>query len=544
MFIEKLENRNQFEIGKNYYYHFSCNYDTLAYMQIVSISDTRKTAVIQEICGGRPDGKPKRKKIYIYNGVEHIAAGNYSMAGIWSADMYDKTDLKNNLDINFMYESEMKADLQAVFFELPEEINAESVYTINVDICTKNLDAVYSFHGVNLAAITSFLNSKAAEIYNAVGLFCCGYELFENGVMIDAGCTIVGKTENDATNIIENIEIYVDPDKYAEILATIASEIFPAEVMEALAEIADDISNEAEAINRTKIEMTCNSNPDPDGPNSGKNDSAENESYSDYDENFNACSIISVTFGGDVSGAAEVPNRRPLTESEWRKLLEQKEIFENAARRERMQEIASQLVTAFENAHGDGVPLADGVTGYELLNVDDDGKIFDDLDCWAVDVGGLWHLDIYSFIDGDFDVYTGKTTFYEIPQNIIESAEPDPAQITFDDISVCEAEATEETVNSSNEFESVQPVEASAATGENDNDIITITESEWENICPDYKGTWQDYHGNHPEWLGNRVVMSGCINSNPAELGKLLIEGVHFVIKNTRKSVQNLHLRV
>ena len=65
-----------------------------------------------------------------------------------------------------------------------------------------------------------------------------------------------------------------------------------------------------------------------------------------------------------------------------------------------------------------------------------------------------------------------------------------------------------------------------------------------ENICPDYKGTWQDYHGDHPEWLGNRVVMSGCVSGNPAELGKLLIEGVHFVIENARKSVQNLHLRV
>jgi len=542
MFIEKLENRNQFEIGKNYYYHFSCNYDTLAFMQIVSISDTRKTAVIQEICGGRPDGKPKRKKIYTYNGVEHIAAGNYSMAGIWSADMFDKTDLKNNLDVNFMYESEMKADLQAVFSELPEEINAESVYTIDVDICAKNLDTVYSFHGVNLAAITSFLNSKAAQIYNSVGLFCCGYELFENGVMIDAGCTIAGKTENDATNIMGNIEIYVDPDKYAEILATIASEIFPVEVMEALAEIANDINNEAEAINRAKIEMTCNSNPDPDGPNGGKSDGGENESYSDFDENFNACNIISVTFGGDVSGAAEVPNRQPLTESEWQKLLEMKSDAENATRRERMQEIALQLVAAFKNAHG-GVPLADDVTGYELLNVDDDDNLLEDITTWWID-SDIGYLEIKDFIDGYFDDCTGKRFFLTIPQNNFEIAEPDPAQITLDDISVCEAEATAESVNSSNESESVQPAEASATTAENNNDIITITESEWENICPDYKGTWQDYHGDHPEWLGNRVVMSGCISGNPAELGKLLIEGVHFVIENTRKSVQNLHLRV
>ena len=548
MFIEKLENRNQFEIGKNYYYHFSCNYDTLAYMQIVSISDTRKTAVIQEICGGRPDGKPKRKKIYIYNGVEHIAAGNYSMAGIWSADMYDNTELKNNLDLDFMYKTEMKADLQAVFSELPEEINAESVYTIDIDIISKNSGVLYTFHGVNLAAATSFLAAKADDVYKAIGIFNCRYELFENGESIDDGYTVSGKTADDAAAIMENIERHFNiiPDnsemsKFAEILATIASEILPAEVVEELAAIADDIRNADELEQRARIAMTSNGfEPDPDdGP--GKPD-GENTTYSNFDESFKACNIISVTFGG-VSNAVEVPERKPLTESEWKKLLEQKEIFENATRRERMQEIALQLVTAFKNAHGDGVPLADGVTGYILENVDDDGNIFEDLECWTVDAGDCW-ISLDEFIDGTFDQFTGKTTFYEIPQNIIESDEPDPGQITFEDISVCEAEATEETVNSSNESESVQPVEASAETGENDSDIIIITESEWENICPDYKGKWLNYNNDRPEWIGRRVMMGGVVPQTIMDRGKLLIEGVHFVIENARKSVQNLHLRV
>lgn len=81
MYTENLENNTRFEIGRTYYYHFSCNYDSLSFMQIVSISDTRKTAMIQKLIGGKPDGKPVRKKINNYSGVESISAGNYSMAG-------------------------------------------------------------------------------------------------------------------------------------------------------------------------------------------------------------------------------------------------------------------------------------------------------------------------------------------------------------------------------------------------------------------------------------------------------------------------------
>ena len=63
------------------------------------------------------------------------------------------------------------------------------------------------------------------------------------------------------------------------------------------------------------------------------------------------------------------------------------------------------------------------------------------------------------------------------------------------------------------------------------NNIIKITQAKWESIHPDYKGTWQDYHGDHPEWKGKKVVMSACINDDPAALGGLLVEGVHFVIE-------------
>lgn len=62
--------------------------------------------------------------------------------------------------------------------------------------------------------------------------------------------------------------------------------------------------------------------------------------------------------------------------------------------------------------------------------------------------------------------------------------------------------------------------------------MITISKKEWDAIYADYKGVWMDYHGDKPEWKGYRVVMSGCINNDPTELGKLLVENVHFIIKN------------
>lgn len=60
--------------------------------------------------------------------------------------------------------------------------------------------------------------------------------------------------------------------------------------------------------------------------------------------------------------------------------------------------------------------------------------------------------------------------------------------------------------------------------------MIEISKKEWDSIDNDYKGEWHDYHNDHPEWIGKKVVMSGCISKDPSELGKLLIEGVHFVI--------------
>lgn len=61
--------------------------------------------------------------------------------------------------------------------------------------------------------------------------------------------------------------------------------------------------------------------------------------------------------------------------------------------------------------------------------------------------------------------------------------------------------------------------------------MIKISKAEFDKIGRDYKGIWEDYHGDHPEWKGRRVVMGGCITKDPNELGKLLIEGVHFLVE-------------
>lgn len=60
--------------------------------------------------------------------------------------------------------------------------------------------------------------------------------------------------------------------------------------------------------------------------------------------------------------------------------------------------------------------------------------------------------------------------------------------------------------------------------------LIEVSQEKWDSIGSDYKGTWQDYYDECPEWKGKKVVMSGCITEDPTELGKLLVEGVHFRI--------------
>lgn len=60
--------------------------------------------------------------------------------------------------------------------------------------------------------------------------------------------------------------------------------------------------------------------------------------------------------------------------------------------------------------------------------------------------------------------------------------------------------------------------------------MIQVKKKDWDKIPLDYKGIFQDYYNECPEWKGRKCVMSGCITNNPRELGMLFIEGVHFVI--------------
>ena len=60
--------------------------------------------------------------------------------------------------------------------------------------------------------------------------------------------------------------------------------------------------------------------------------------------------------------------------------------------------------------------------------------------------------------------------------------------------------------------------------------MLKVSQEQWNKIHSDYKGIYQDYHGDHPEWKGKKAVMSTCITNNPNEICSLLIEDVHFVL--------------
>lgn len=62
-------------------------------------------------------------------------------------------------------------------------------------------------------------------------------------------------------------------------------------------------------------------------------------------------------------------------------------------------------------------------------------------------------------------------------------------------------------------------------------DKYYLTQETWNSIPGDYKGIWHAYFGEHPEWLGRKVVMSTCITGYAEEKFTLLVEGLHFEIK-------------
>ncbi len=51
-----------------------------------------------------------------------------------------------------------------------------------------------------------------------------------------------------------------------------------------------------------------------------------------------------------------------------------------------------------------------------------------------------------------------------------------------------------------------------------------ITEKEYQSLPADFKGTYQDYYGDRPEWEGRRTAAFPC------ELPGLFVEGVNLKI--------------
>lgn len=391
MYTENLENNTRFEIGRTYYYHFSCNYDSLSFMQIVSISDTRKTAMIQKLIGGKPDGKPVRKKINNYSGVESISAGNYSMAGSWSADTWDKSQLRKDIDLDFMYEHE-RAEALEVLPELPAAAPAGTVYTVDVYFCKD-----YNFYGkkllgVSLADMVKYVSDNADLIFNVLGeKWYIDFTLYKNGEYLCDSLT--GKTTDG--DILDELSYKVSEKEYNAVLAAIS-----------------DPDND----------------PDPTKP-TGKPD------YSAFDADFNRANIISVSFGGASCSAAAPVKRKKLTEKEWKKQLEAKADFEAEQKVAARAEIEHRF-----NKLEVGSRLSDGSTVTKINE-----EIYDEPD-GSESTWRTVKTDFDSFLgfgSGYYDVddfLNGAISFEETP----ELEQPDKNQITFDEITAYSANDTAE----------------------------------------------------------------------------------------------------
>lgn len=382
MYTVNLENNTHFEIGRTYYYHFSCNYDSLSYMQIVSISDTRKTAMIQELIGGKPDGEPKRKKIYVYGGVEHISAGNYSMAGIWSADEWDKSELCKSLDLDFMYEHE-RAEALDILPELPAAAPAGTVYTVDVYFCKDYNSYGEKLRGVSLADMVKYVADNADVITDVLGeKWYLDFTLYKNDEYV---CdSITGKTTGG--DILDELSYKLSEKEYNAILAAISDP---------------------------------DKDPDPTEP-------TDKPDYSAFDENFNRANIISVSFGGASCSALTPVKRKKLTEKAWKKQLEAKAASEAAEKAAACKEIESRFEI--------GAKLSDGSIITEIET--EEGITYITAKSETLNIWGFYDTECY---DSE-DFLNGVIAFEEIP----EPEQPDENQITFDEITTYSANDTAE----------------------------------------------------------------------------------------------------
>lgn len=311
MFVEKMENINKFEVGGVYAYAFACNSESYHRMQIVSISATRKTAIIRDYYGENHFGKEYRKKIYINSyGEEAISAGNYSMAGSWYASERDSRRRNSDFDIGFMHATESKSDLEAL--GMPEENNTAARFTVSLSIdksCAK-------FEKMELSVTHTFLTENAEKL-KKFGIYSITWDLYdsqnENGYSIAYG--FINATNNfDLMKSIEN----ECPDEYGKILFTCAAEIFSVEQFGEIVDVCNDVAGEVmadimpEITDRPEIIMTSATDNDPDPDNDPTPSPDKDTAYSDFDNTFRACNIISVSFGGAQNSAEASTEKRQL----------------------------------------------------------------------------------------------------------------------------------------------------------------------------------------------------------------------------------------
>lgn len=461
MFIEKLENNNKFEIGGVYSYAFACDSDSYHTMQIVSISDTRKTATIRDYYGeDRTPEKTYRKKISInYDGAEKISAGNYSMAGSWYATDRNYNKRRCDFDIDFMLRTEEADDLARALADFPTESN--SVYTVNIEFfgkCGINRD----FPEISLAAAVNYLENNSDNITTVLGKgWTIGYTVRKNGEELTGGST----TSNNPAALLSCIEAdsynYGFEQEYINILMSCASEVLPADVLEAVQELADEIAEDNETLKRAAIEITS-SDPDNDPEPTDPTPTPDDTTYSDFDNAFKSYNIISVSFGG-VQNSAEAlkvpkaPKRKELTEKEWKKQLEMKAAFEAAEKAAKLEEIHNKL----RNAQiGDTIASADDNKAVERIveiNKEDSNG---DPECYEfkTDLGNLYYGE--NFVEYDFG-------FEHIPATMVFYEEcPDENQLTFDENQLTfdnAAYSTTETAENLADLTNVSPIDENAA---------------------------------------------------------------------------------
>lgn len=306
MFIEKLTDNNKFEVGGVYSYAFACDSDSYDSIVVLSISATRKTCTIGDFYGDFEKLHDiRKKKITVCQGVETISAGNYSMAGMWHASERSTSQLRKDLDVQFMHDSERADDMNELP-GMPEPINPEAVgYTAKVRFCDGDGHYVKVLDRVSLARVVGYATENAEQLGEILGGgWYIDSDIYENGKYL-LDCWTRG---NDPANIMAAVQCSY-PEEYFEILMTCAAEILPDYVIEELNALEDDVKNsvtmqdiedfrqEVQEAETPKIVMISNPNTDPEPP-TDPTPTGKTANFSEFDSNFNVADVVAVSFGG------------------------------------------------------------------------------------------------------------------------------------------------------------------------------------------------------------------------------------------------------